>query len=294
MIEVRPLDGAGYAVLGHVLLLDGDFDKAESALKHTAGLKAGTPEVSEDFARIHIARNDDKGAISYLDDALRANPKRQDLWFLQSDSANRLQDSSLAIRSFEQGLALGGVHVPEASSLLRLYLAAKQNAKALELARLVTANLPSDLGPRAEFAGVLDDLQQSDGALVAWRRVLEVRPDFERAHYRIARLLLEAGDARGAEKAGRFRNHHGAKIRKPLHREGGCPGETGRMYSARSALKQGAATVTDGALLSRLASTEDTFGGLAASAYSRLAETLEASSPERLQALGARTCCIVA
>ena len=285
MIEVRPLDGAGYAVLGHVLLLGGDFNKAESALNHTAGLKAGTPEVSEDFARIHLARNDDKGAISYLDDALRANPKRQDLWFLQSESANRLQDSSLAIRSFEQGLALGGVHVPEASSLLRLYLAAKQNAKALELARLVTANLPSDLGPRAEFAGVLDDLQQSDGALVAWRRVLEVRPDFERAHYRIARLLLEAGDARGAEKAADSGITMAPKSANLYIVKADALEKQAEMYSARSALKQGAATVTDGALLSRLASTEDTFGGLAASAYSRLAEALEASSPERLQAL---------
>jgi len=44
MIEVRPLDGCWLCRSRHVLLLGGDFNKAESALNHTAGLKAGTPE----------------------------------------------------------------------------------------------------------------------------------------------------------------------------------------------------------------------------------------------------------
>ena len=285
IIEVRPLDGASFAALGHVLVLGGDFDKAESALNRTAELRGVTVQVSEDFAEIHLGRKDDKGAIPYLADALRANAKRQDIWFLQGDAAKRLQDSSLAIRSFEQGLALGGVHVREASSLLRLYLVTNQKGKAVELSHLVTANLPPELGPRVEFAGDLDDLQQSNEAVVAWRRVLEVRPDFERAHYRIARLLLDGGDARGAEKAAdsglsvapKFANFYIVKA-DALEKQG-------EMYSARSALEQGAATVTDGALLARLASTEDTFGGSSAIAYSRLAEALEASSPERLQAL---------
>jgi tetratricopeptide (TPR) repeat protein len=285
LIEVRPFDGTAYAALGHVLLLNGDLDESEAALDRTTEMNAVTPQVNEDFARIHLARKDDKGAIPYLDDALRADAKRQDLWFLQAEAANRLKDSSLAIQSFEQGLGLGGFHLPESSSLLRLYLAEKQNAKALELAQKVTTNLPADLDVRAVFAGTLEDLQLHKEALAAWRRVLEFKPDFERAHYRIARLLLESGDPRAADEAAdagllllpRSANLYIVKA-DALEKKG----ET---YSARSTLERGAAAVTDPALLSRLAAIEDTFGGSAAGSYAKLAESLGNSSPERLMAL---------
>jgi hypothetical protein len=49
-------------------------------------------------------------------------------------------------------------------------------------------------------------------------------------------------------------------------------------------LQEGVAKVRDAALLSRLAATEDTYGGLAADAYAQLAEALEPTSPERLKA----------
>jgi tetratricopeptide (TPR) repeat protein len=285
LLEVRPMDGTVHAALGHVFVLAGDFDKAETALKRVLELNAVTPQVNEDFARIRVARKDDKGAIPYLDDALRAEANRQDLWFLHVEAANRLQDSSLAIRSFEKGLALGGFHLPESSSLIRLYLAAKQDAKAAEMASRVTTNLPPDLDLRAAFASTLDDFQLHNEALVAWRRVLEVGPDFERAHYRIARLLLESGDVRAADEAAdaglllvpRSANLYIVKA-DALEKQG-------KIYLARGTLVRGAAVVTDPALLSRLAITEDTFGGSAAGAYAQLAVSLESSSAEHLRAL---------
>lgn len=247
-------------------------------------MNAVTPQVSEDFARIHLARKDDEGAIPYLGDALKADAKRQDLWFLQADAANRLHDSSLAIHSFEQALGLGGFHLLESSSLLRLYLSMKQEAKAVELAHHITTSLPPDLDVRAEFASTLDDLQQQKEALAAWRRVLEVKPDFERAHYRIAQLLLESGDARAAGEAAdaglllvpRSANLYIVKA--------DAMQKQGETYGARSTLVRGAAIVTDPALLSRLATSEDTFGGSAVDAYARLAES-PASSAEHLRAL---------
>ena len=285
LLEVHPLEGSAYAALGHDLVLSGDFEKADATLKRVLELNAITPQVSEDFALIHLARKDDQGAIPYLNDALRADDKRQDLWFLQAEAATRLQDSSLAIDSFEQGLELGGVHVPESSSLLRLYLSTKQDAKARELAERTTISLPPDLDLRAAFAGTLDDLQQHKEAIVAWRRVLEVKADFERAHYRIAQILLESGDARAAEEAAdaglmllpRSANLYIVKA-EALEKQG-------QRYSARGTLERGADSVKDPALLSQLATMEDTFGGSGADAYAQLAESLGNNSPEHLQAL---------
>lgn len=286
LVEVRPLDGAAHASFGHVLLLASDLDKAEAELNRAVDLSGRTPPVTEDFARLHLARKDDKGALPYLEEALRADPKRQDLWFLRAQAAERLSDSSLAIQCFEQGLALGGAHIPEVASLLRLDIAAKQPAKASELARRVIEAFPPDPAVRVQFAAILDDLQQSPEALLAWRRVLEVQPDSERAHLRVARLLLESGDAHAAEQAADAGIAVAPKSSGLYIVKADLLEKLGRAYDARRTLQQGSAIAPDAALLSRLALTEDTFGVTAAPAYARLVESPGISPPERERAVG--------
>jgi tetratricopeptide (TPR) repeat protein len=285
ILEVRPLDGDAHAALGHDFVLSGDFEKAETTLLRVLELNAVTPQVNEDLARIHLARKDDKGAILYLNDVLRADAKRQDLWFLQAEAANRLRDSPLAVQSFEQGLDLGGFHLPESSSLLRLYLATKQDSKAVELTQKVTAALPPDADLRAEFARTLDELKQNKEALSTWRRALEVKPNFGHAHYRIAQILLESGDAGAAEAAADAGLLLVPKSADLYIVKADAQQKQGATYSARSTLEQGAAAVTDPALLLRLAAAEDTFGGSAADAYARLAKSFGSTSPEQVQAL---------
>jgi predicted Zn-dependent protease len=281
LTEVRPQDGTAYVALGHALWMSSDLTKAETALKHAVELKVAAVLVAEDMARIRIALKDDKGAIPYLDQLLQTYDKRQDLWFLKAEVAERLKDDPAAIHALEQGLAPGGTHVKETGALLRLYLAGKQNDKALELARSTTAALPPDAAVREEFAGILEGLQQKSDAIAAWKRVLELRPDSERAHYRIARLLLESGDARGAEKVAKEGLEAAPTAPNLYIVEADAMREEGRMYSARGALEQGSAIVSDPDLLAHLAAVEDSYGGAAAEAYARLADALKESSPER-------------
>jgi tetratricopeptide (TPR) repeat protein len=285
LTEVRPLESGAYAGLGHVLLLGAEYTRAEEALKRAAELDVLTPQIAEDLARVCIARKDDKGALPYLEEALKGNAKRQDLWFLQAHAAEQAGDSPQAIQSFEQGMGLGGVHIAEAGDLLRLYLGNKQNDKAKEFAGGIIADFPADATVRAEFAGILDELHQGSAALAAWRRVLEVQRGFERAHYRIARLLLESGDARAAEQAADEGLGIAPKFAGLYIARADALEKQGRMYEARAALEQGTATVQDTALLSRLAIVEDTYGKSAAESYTRLAEAQGASSPERLASL---------
>jgi tetratricopeptide (TPR) repeat protein len=285
LVEVRPQDGTAYAALGHALLLGSDLDKAEIALKRVSDLQGPTVQAAEDLARVHIARKDDHGALPFLDQALGIDAKRQDLWFLEGQLAERTKDSSLAIHSFERGLALGGVHIPETASLIRLYLSTSQNNKAVELARQRIADLPPDPAVREEFSATLDDLRQDREALAAWRRVLEVEPDSPRAHYRIARLLFESGDNQAAEQAAEEGLAVAPKFANLYIVKADVLEKQGRMYEARNTLQQGATVAPDSILLSRLAVDEDTYGGSAAEAYVRLVESLGPSSPERLQAL---------
>ncbi|HEV2195986.1 MAG TPA: hypothetical protein VGR55_10420 [Candidatus Acidoferrum sp.] len=285
LTEVRPLDAAGFASLGHTLVLASDFDAAETSLQRAIVLNLRTPQMAEDFARIRLAHRDEKAALPYLEEALNADPKRQDLWFDQAQAAERLKDLSLAIHSFEQALALGGVHPAEGTSLARLYLATNQKAKASQLVRQIVAALPPELDIRVQFATSLDELRLTTEGLSAWKRVLEVQADYGRAHLRVSQLLLESGDTAGAEQAVNVGLTAVPKFASLYIAKADILEKTGRAYQARKALEEGATKVRDVALLSRLAATEDTYGGLAADAYAQLAEALGPTSADRLKAI---------
>ena len=49
LVEVRPLESSAYAGLGHVLLLGGEYAKAEEALKRAVELETMTPQIAEDL-----------------------------------------------------------------------------------------------------------------------------------------------------------------------------------------------------------------------------------------------------
>lgn len=285
LTEVRPLDSAAFAAFGHTLVLGSEFDAAEAPLQRAATLNLQTPQMAEDFARIRLAHKDDKSALPFLEEALKADPKRQDLWFLQAQAADRSKDSSSAIHSFEEALALGGVHPAEGASLTRLYLATNQNAKASQLARQIVTDLPADAAVRVQFATSLDELQLAAEALSAWKRVLEVQASSGAAHLRIAQLLLASGDTAGAEQAANLGLAVQPKLAPLYIVKADSLEKPGLAYQARKTLEDGAANVRDVALLSRFAAAEDTYEGLAADAYSQLVEALEPASPERLKAI---------
>ena len=285
LTEVRPLDAAAFAAFGHTLVLASDFDAAEGPLERAIAFNLRTPQMAEDFARIRLAQKQDKAALPYLEETLNSDPRRQDLWFLYAQAADRLKESSLAIHSFEQALVLGGVHPVEGASLARLYLATNQKTKASQLAQQIVAALPAELSVREQFAASLDELQLAVEAISAWRRVLEVQADFGRAHMRIAQLLLGAGDAAGAEQAANLGLTAVPKFAPLYIVKADALEKAGLAYQARKALEEGATNVHDVALLSRLAATEDSYGGSAADAYAELVETLKPTSPERLKAI---------
>jgi len=285
LTELRPLDPAAQAALGHDLVLGANFEAAEAPLQRATELNLHTPQMAEDFARIRLAHKDDKGAMPFLEEALVADAKRQDLWLIRGQAGERLEDSALAIHSYEQGLALGGTHIAEAASLAHLYLATKQKAKASELARQMVAGLPTDPNVRAELAASLEDLQLTSEALMAWRSVLEVQANSGQAHFRIAKILLRSGDAAAAEQAANIGLGVAPKFAGLYLVKADALEKEGRLYSARNALEEGAANVRDAALLSRLAATADTYAGRAADAYAALAAGLGTSSGERIGAL---------
>jgi tetratricopeptide (TPR) repeat protein len=285
LLDVGPRDGTAYATFGHALRLNSELDRAEKALKRAAELGVTTSQLNEDFAQLLIARKDDKGALPYLQEVLKQDSKRQEIWFLQAEAAERSEDPTLAEHSYEQGLSLGGVHVPETAALLRLYIGRKQNEQAIQLAKAQLASLPPTPEDRLQFAVALDDLHQNDLAMQAWRALLDVQPASEEGHTRVARLLLQSGNASGAEQeadAGLSALPNSALLHLV---KADAEEHEGRVYQARITLQEGASATKDLPLAIQLATTEEQFFGGAAAAYARLAELSPPSSPEHLRAL---------
>jgi hypothetical protein len=127
------------------------------------------------------------------------------------------------------------------------------------------------------LAEALDRADLQGAALSAWQRVASDFPSLERAHARLAQLLLDEGDVHGAETAA----EHGLKMMPnsaalrviasdALQRDG-------REYEARRILQEGLGSFeSSGAageeLLAKFALLEDAHGEDAADLYARLAD----------------------
>ena len=285
LTRVRPNDGSSFIRLAQALVLASELDKAEAALNTAAELRAPPGELGEEYARVHLGRKDQRGALPYLAQALLADGKRQDLWFLQAETADQLHESQLAISSFERGLALGGIHVADSCSLVRVYTEAKEPAKAHTLALHTVGTLPPDPEPRIKFAECLDSIKLPTESLEAWKSVLVVRPDAELAHVRVAQLLLETGDRKGAEEAAESSLKSSPESGPLYLTKADAIQQQGRIYEARSVLEAGAAGTQDPMVLTRLAAAQEAYGDRAPAAYAELASVLAKGSPERFHAL---------
>jgi tetratricopeptide (TPR) repeat protein len=208
LTEVRPLDAAGYAALGHVLVESANFGAAEKPLQRAFELNLRTPQMAEDLARIRLANKDDKGAMPFLAEALQGDEKRQDLQFMQAQAAQRLKDFSLAIRSFQQGLALGGTHIVEVTSLAHLYIATDQRPQ-------------SSRNVRGESGRFATDERGPAGLATRTRSSGEFRP----------RAFSDRTDPACFRRCGRcgasreYRPGGSSEVRGTVHRQSGCFGE---------------------------------------------------------------------
>jgi tetratricopeptide (TPR) repeat protein len=269
LLEVRPRDPALEAELGHDRFLAGDMAAAEKALLLAREKKAGGAAVSEELARIHLARKDDTGALPFLEETLALAGDRADLWFIRADVASRLGNWDKRADSLERGLAINRQNLDRRTSLVQLYLEHAAGEKAVPHVHFVMAEPPKDAAVRAQYAGFLDQLGRPAEALAAWKKALESDPSMERAHYRVARLLLDGGavaDGLAAAETGLTAAPGSARLYL-LKSEG--EERQGRYFDARETLRSASRQLDDVALLARLAEMEDV-SGHAPQAYMKL------------------------
>jgi len=281
--EVQPGQGALLAELGHEQFLGGDLNSAEKNLMAARELHVSTPTMSEHLMQIHVSRSDHRGALPFLEEVLKADAKRQDLWLLRADTAAKLNDWKLQADSIEHALALGSAPFDRRTALVRLYLEHGDPERGAVQVDAALAGLPKDASVHATCAGFLEQLQRPDDALGLWRKAVELDPANEPAHSSVTRLLMakkDWNDALSAAEAGLAVAPGSARLHlaqaTALERQD-------RIYDARRALEQ-AASIEDVDLLRYRARLEDAYGVGAPRAYRQLAEALDKSASADLPA----------
>jgi tetratricopeptide (TPR) repeat protein len=277
LTEIAPHDAAVFAGLGHARYRLGDAEGADRALLRARELKPGDVAVSEELARIRLARQNDREALPFLEECLAGRSNVQELWLVRADVAARLNDWQRIADSLEHAIALGAVPLARRTALVRLYLEHKMPDQALVHVRAVAEHLPPDGAVRSEYAGFLDRMDQPDEALASWKRALEADPALEPAYARITRLLIDRNALGEALETAEKGIQAAPKSARLYLAKAEALDKQDRFYDARRTLRQVAAALPDMALLERLAEMEDAGGGHAARYYRQAVEAAGAS-----------------
>ncbi len=280
LAKIRPADAGLLAELGHDWMLAGDLDAARQTLLQARDSKPRGAAVAEDLANIYLAQHNDRQALTFLQEALAASSGRADLWFTRADAAQRQNDWIQAADSLEKGIAIRRDSLDRRTSLVQLYLEHGLRDQALVHVNFVTAALPQEAGVRRQYAEFLDRLGRPEEALAVWKKALESDPAMEPAHFRIARLLLDAGHPPEALASAEV----GLRVAPQSARLHVVKSEAlewqGRYFAARDELRAAAKSMQDAALLARLAEMEDVSGSGAAAAYMAAVDAMKSPGSE--------------
>jgi tetratricopeptide (TPR) repeat protein len=182
-------------------------NEVEPARRHIESSLAKRPENAAArllAARISRAAGDFDGALSHLDRAIAISPQRE--VFLEKartlDQAS-LQQTSLRPQAREAWRAILAVipqHQEAAARLGRLAWEDGDHVTAAELleraaAKQAPASVWFDLGL------VRQDLRDDTGAAAAYRKALDIRPDYAEAALNLGIVLQESGDLDSAMRA---------------------------------------------------------------------------------------------
>lgn len=269
--------------LGNEQFLAGDMQGAEKSLLEWRQQHPTTVLVSEHLFKISVSKNDNPGALNYVNEILALDPKRQDLWFARADLAERLNNVTLQADSLEHGLPLGGTFLDRRTSLIRLYLAQNSLPQAATHVDLALGQLSDDPQILGLYAGFLERLDRPEDSLRLWKNTVRLSPRDEAAHFSVTRLLIGknslpealASAEAGLEVAPNSARLHLAKS-TILEREG-------KIYQTRHALAV-ASSIDDLALFRFNARIQDAHGDSAPTAYQRLAEAERATEDVGLPA----------
>ena len=285
--EIASLDGAAWAGLGQSEFAAEAFDEAGTALERAAQLGVKDPGTLEIQARLHMRRNDFRGALTPIDEALVTAGARQSLWLLRAECARSLKQQPKEIESLERAAALGEIPTLWGKDLIAVYLENGQAGKALPYLRKAKTNLPTDTAGLIEYARFWERAQQAKEAEELWQRAIAADNKSEAAY---AGLIANYDAAQRYADAGEIADNGLRLLPKSvplLVAKEQSLERAGDIYAARRFLTRHAGEASNLELLKRRAALEDVYGGAGADSYLALVKALSDGNAPQVEVVAA-------
>jgi tetratricopeptide (TPR) repeat protein len=199
-----PGDPMLHHLLAAVLFSKGELSSARGHVEKSLAKRSGNAAAHLLAARIARAEKDFDGALSHLDRAIALAPQRDA--FLEKartlDQASQ-QHAGLRPQAREAWRAILKVIPQHQEAAARLGRMAWEDGDHAEAAALLERAVAGDAPASVWFdlGLVRQDLRDPAGAAGAYRRALEIKPDYAEAALNLGTVLQETGDLEAAMRA---------------------------------------------------------------------------------------------
>ena len=198
-LQEKPDMAEARLLLGKALLEQGDVAAAEKELRRALELKAPDDQVAPSLVRAMIMLNESGKAIDEFGKLELATPEgRADLAAVLGQAHLVTGNAEASRRLYADAQKAVPGHVRAMLGEAQLKASAGDQAGALALIDAVIAKSPN-LVEGWQLKGDIAAMQgQSENAIAAYRKALEVRPDVLLPHIRIASILIQQGKTQEA------------------------------------------------------------------------------------------------
>lgn len=186
-------------LLAAVLFSEGEVQPARAHIETSLGKRPGNAPAHLLAARIARAIKDYDGALSHLDRAIAIAPQRE-AFLEKARTLDQAGLKPLAREAWRAILKIIPQHQEAAARLGRLAWEDGDLAvAATHLERAVATDAPASVW--FDLGLVRQDLREYDKAVAAYRRALDIKPDFAEAALNHGVALQETGDLDSAMRA---------------------------------------------------------------------------------------------
>jgi tetratricopeptide (TPR) repeat protein len=203
-IEAQPTEPERREVYAKVLARLDRIDEAEKEANAVVAMAPDRAETRVVLADIAGKKGDFKSAKAHLDDAVKLKPGDAKILERQAWVAGQMGDTDAAIAANEALVAMSPQNIEAWLALGDLYNRKKEPAKAEAAFRKVAEIDPANAYKTFFNIGAVienrPNLSADDNRKVveAFRKAIEIKPDYAVAHRHLAYALLRTGDMVGA------------------------------------------------------------------------------------------------